>query len=698
MSVYQRIAIWLACTLAFAGGAQAFQQENPAEKAIVRVSVDLVQVDAVVTNSKDEPVTDLTAEDFVILQDGKPEEITNFSFIRTEDAKKPDAPAKKTTAAKGKDRPAPPPPMPLRREKLRRTIAILVDDLGLSAEYALRTRQWVKDWIEAEMRPNDLVAVMRTGAGVGALHQFTNDRRLLNAAADLIAYNPASRVGASSFLDPIPASEEIKRDMRGFSLPMLGEERNKIFTLFTIKSIQYVVEGMKSLPGRKSIILITEKFQLLFDGCAGESQGRDIAVRKPMQHLIDTANRSAVAIHSIDPRGAVNTKNMCELLASQDGMVMLAKQTGGLFMSGRNDIDRALATVADDGNGYYLLGYQPDSKTVSEMKKGKPKIHKIQMHIKRPGLTVRSRSQFLSSPDSSPAPDLIARQQQVEKAFYSPFKSEDLRVRLTALFSQTKDEKSIVNALLHFEANQLVFSEEPDGWFKAVVEITAGLYDADGEKVDFADKTWTLSAKGKTYEYMKKNGIAFLMNVPVKKPGVYQMRLVLRDTANGQLGSATQVIDVPDTRDGKLALSGILLAAYKSKSKAAVDQAEGVIEEPDSRKTAAVRIFESGETIAWSYQILNAKTGKDNKPQLTAQIRLFHEGQQAYEETPTEMNAPAQGGSQRMIAAQQMHLKQLPPGYYVLQITVTDMLAKEGQRMAVQSIDFDAQSPEPVAY
>lgn len=694
MSAYRRTAMLLACMLMLAGEALAFQQQNQTDEGIVRVSVDLVQVDAVVTNSKDEPVTDLVAEDFVILQDGKPQEITNFSFIRTEEPKEPGAPPPQKASARGKDLPLPPPPMPLRRDKLRRTIAVLVDDLGLSPEYALRTRQWVKNWIDMEMQPNDLVAVLRTGAGVGAMHQFSNDRRLLNAAAELITYNAASRVASTMGSDSVAPSAPITRDARGFSLPMVDEERDRVFTLFTLKSIQYVIEGMKYLPGRKSIILITEKFQLQFNGCAGEDQGRNAAMKEPMQHLFDVANRSAVVIHTVDPRGVIYTNRMCELLASQDGMAILAKQTGGLFISGHNDIDRALAKVADDGNGYYLLGYQPDSKTVSEMKKGKPKAHKIQVRVNRRGLTVRSRSQFFSSPDSPSPTDLIARQIQVEKAFYSPFKSEGLRVRLTALFSQTKEDQSVINALLHFDANQLVFSEDSDGWYKATVEITAGLYGADGQEVDFADKTWNLLAKGKTYEYMKKNGIAFLMNVPIKKAGAYQMRLVLRDTANGQLGSAMQVIEVPNVRDGKLALSGILLGADKSKSEAALDQAEGVIGEADARKTAAVRIFESGETVAWSYQILNAKADKDKMPQLTAQIRLFHEGQQVYDGKPVEMNTRAQGVSKRMLAADQMYLKQLPPGYYVLQIAVTDMLAKEGQRVADQSIDFDAQVPE----
>ena len=386
---------------------------------------------------------------------------------------------------------------------------------------------------------------------------------------------------------------------------------------------------------------------------------------------------------------------MCELLNSQDGMVILAKQTGGLFMAGHNDIDRVLETVADDGNGYYLIGYQPDSKTVSEMKKGKPKAHKIQVRVKRPGFDGPHHDpSFSALRIPQPAGNLIARQQQVEKAFYSPFKSEDLRVRLTGLFSQTKDEKSVINALLHFDANQLVFSDEPDGWHKATIEITAGLYGADGQQVDFADKTWNLTAKGKTYEYMQKNGIAFLMNVPVKQPGVYQMRLVLRDTANGQLGSATQVIEVPNVRDGKLALSGILLAADKSKSEAAVDQAEGVIEEADSKKTAPCASSNPARLSRGRTRSSMRKAARTTSRSWWRRSGCSVKVGRLTRERRLAMNAQAQEDSKRMIAADQIHLKQLPPGYYVLQIAVTDMLAKEGQRTAVQSIDFDAQNPE----
>jgi VWFA-related protein len=679
--------IWLLCLVFLASAPLSFSQEGQEQETIFRVNVDLVQVDAVVTNSKDEPVPDLKAEDFEILQDGVPQKITHFSFVRTVDA----TPA----AAKAPDRKKdarsviPAPAMPIKRERVQRIIALLVDDLALSGEYAGRLRQWIRKWLDEEMQPNDLVAVMRTGGGIGALHQFTNDKRMLYAAADLLTYNSSSRVG---FTEADLTTPEISTDNRGFALPSFGDERDLVFTKFTIGSIQNVIDGMKYLPGRKNIILFSESLKLRFYPCGGMSQGREAALKDPLQRLIDSANRAAVVIHSVDPRGVINTNNTCELLASQDGMSTLAQRTGGLFISGHNDVVRAIRTAARDGDGYYLIGYPPDDKTVGEMKKGKPKAHKIEVRVKPSGLRVRSRTGFLSAPDAKTPTDLLTRQEKVGQALQSPFAGGAIRVRLTALFWQPDDEKPVIDALLHFDSDKLSFTEEADGWNTAAIEVTAALFGSDGQQLDFADKTWNLQAKGQTYEYIKKSGISFLMKVPVKDPGVYQMRLVLRDKATGQLGSATQVIEVPNVRDGKLALSGILMAANKSKSQEAVEQKEGMIEEIDSKMTAAVRIFESGETIGWAYQVLNAKTEKAEKPQVQAQVRLFCEGKQVYEGTPVILNSP-QGGAKKMIAVDQMFMKQLPPGYYVLQLAVTDMQSKE-KKPALQSIDFDAQNPE----
>src|SRR5947209_817385 len=83
--------------------APAPAQESP-DTPVLRVTVNLVQVDAVVTDSKGKQVTNLTAGDFQLFQDGKPQKITHFSYISTA---APISPKTPVPAVRGV--PAPPP-------------------------------------------------------------------------------------------------------------------------------------------------------------------------------------------------------------------------------------------------------------------------------------------------------------------------------------------------------------------------------------------------------------------------------------------------------------------------------------------------------------------------------------------------------------------------------------------------------------
>src|SRR5262249_39137151 len=104
---------------------------------VVRISVTLVQVDAEVTDGKGKYVTDLKPEDFEIVEDGKPQLITNFSYVADATRKLPPP-----------DKNAPPPPYRLRPEQVHRTIALVVDDLGLSFESTAYLRAALKKFVD----------------------------------------------------------------------------------------------------------------------------------------------------------------------------------------------------------------------------------------------------------------------------------------------------------------------------------------------------------------------------------------------------------------------------------------------------------------------------------------------------------------------------------------------------------------------
>src|SRR5437660_7350730 len=219
-------------------------QEKPAEidsQDVVRITTNLVQVDVVVTKG-DKVVSDLQPEDFEIFEDGKPQTITNFSYV----SNVPDAAAAKpTSVARSKDKStAPVPPAKINLNDQRRTIALVVDDLGISWESMHAVKIQIKKFIE-ELSPNDLVAIIRTGGDVGALQQFTNDKRVLQSALDRLHWNPCSRTGLHVF----QAAGSIGTNTGLCSQYVMNS---------TLKSLKFILKGMSLLPGRKSLVFMSD--------------------------------------------------------------------------------------------------------------------------------------------------------------------------------------------------------------------------------------------------------------------------------------------------------------------------------------------------------------------------------------------------------------------------------------------------------
>ena len=142
--------------------------QKPEDVDVVRITTNLVQVDAVVTDSKGKLVTDLKPEEVEIFEDGHKQKISHFSFNLSETpiATPVRDPKSKTAFA------APPPSLGrLKPEDIRRTIAIVVDDLGLSFESTYYVRRALKKFVDEQMQPGDLVAIIRTSGGMGALQR-----------------------------------------------------------------------------------------------------------------------------------------------------------------------------------------------------------------------------------------------------------------------------------------------------------------------------------------------------------------------------------------------------------------------------------------------------------------------------------------------------------------------------------------------
>jgi VWFA-related protein len=686
-------ALALAVALAFAQNPSPPVNQPPT--AAIRIDVNLVQVDTVVTDSRNRRVTDLTAADFELLQDGKPQTITNFSYV-THPA--PPAPAPRATAsaaAKPAKGDVPPPPITVEPAAVHRTLALVVDDLGLAGDNIAPVRNAIRKFVDEDMRPDDLVAIVRTGAGMGALQQFTTDKRLLHEALDHVKYGDG-RVGMGSFT-PLGSGPR----GRGAAQQVAANHfRDDALSVGSLGAIRYVVNEMAGFPGRKSVVLFTENIELVFRGTTDEM------VQQAVQQLSDAANRAAVAIHAVDPRGIAdfnvnaqdNTGRMSarrvsrvpaqreqQMETSQQGMFALSEATGGLFMQGVNDLSGELRKAADDSDGYYLLGYHPDATTFDD--NGTSKYHRLQVRVKKSGLHVRSRDGFFGQPGGAAQTELHTRDAELNGALQSPYAGA-IHPRMTAVFSNTAKSGTFISALVHFETSDLKWSDEADGGHKSTIDLAAATFDENGLALAAVNSTFPLTLNAKEYGAAVKNGLVYSLYVPIAKPGPYLVRAALRDPATENTGSAEKFVEVPDVAAGHLALSGVVM--QDATTQASVEMPHGPAPRVDMTGGTARRVFRRGMPVTYSYEILNVNASTGQKPDVDVECRLFHDGAQVVTnkvalEIPADTPDP-----HRLIGAGRLSVgTNLPLGEYVLQVIVTDKAAKNKLNVVEQSMDFE---------
>jgi VWFA-related protein len=690
------------------------QQVPPSDDDVVKITTNLVQLDPVITDKDGKIVTDLRADELEILEDGKSQSITNFSFVPLESVSRPAPPVARNPI----DENAPRVPIRIRPEDVRRTIAVVVDDLGLSRESLNYARQGVKKFLDQQMEQGDLVAIIRTGGGIGVLQQFTSDKRQLYAALERVRFNPTSRaVGAFAAPTPDPlamagsaasAANGIDRERGGD----VDELREDSFTVGTLGALDYIIRGLKDLPGRKSILLMSNGL-VLYDF------GRDnYRIKLVLERLIDQANRASVVIYAVDARGLetlnftagdkhINAEVQGGFLSalrgasvkSQGGLKDLTEATGGFAIVNTNDLVGGIRKVLDDQRGYYLIGYRPDDSTFERVG-GRKRYHRISVRVKRPGkFIVRMRNGFYGVTQEERVAASQTPTSLLLGALTTPFGSSGVNVRLTSLFFNDPSLGLTMRSLLNIKASDLTFTEQPDGWHQSVIDLIAMTFGDNGLVVDQLSHTHTLRLKGKAYEEALKRGVTYSINVPIKKPGAYQLRAALRDVASNRVGSAGQFVEVPDIGKKRLTLSGLItheVEANDYQQRTLANRNDGnsgrkESEDSDPISSAAVREFKSGAVVEYGLAIYNAQLDKSTaRPQLLTQARLFRNGQLVFTGKEVRIEAGGEPDLQQVSASGAVQLgSQMEPGDYVLQVTVTDLLRKDRYRIASQWIDFE---------
>jgi VWFA-related protein len=635
---------------------------------VLRFNVDLVQVDAVVRDSKGRYVKDLRAQDFEVFQDGKPQKITHFSYVSnagvplrgvTKDAADPAVsviPARQLSAA-----------------DIRRSIVLMVDDFRMSFENLVYIRKSLTKYIDEQVQPGDVAAVVTTTGESGSLQQFTSDKRQLHAVVDRLHWKPRFRELPRQF-DPL------------------------------LYSLRRAIRDLAQFPGRKSLVLFSE--------------GRtNIEDPDSVHGVSDQANRASVVIYGIDARGlptlsftaedrTPSPRNMLQrhmdYSRSQDILNYLATQTGGLFLHDNNDMDSQIRTVMEDQAGYYLIGWNPGPEVFENLKAGR-QYHRIQIKTVQGGLNVRTRQGFFGFPGSGPAAR-PSQAMQLEAALFSPFRSGGIPLRLTALIAQ--DEQSVLNvqSLLHIGAQGLDFLPDTGDCYSLNLAIYASLAPLDEGAVPARfTHTAELHLCGSAARKAREDGLVAILSDKIRGPGAYQWHVAVRNIAPDEdklkpgraenlvprteggveplkIGSASQFIEVPDLKRSGLILSSIVLRADGAGELSPV-QAGQAAYRPVLAGDPALRRFRAKDTLSYRCDVLNA----DAAP--VVEIGIYREGKKIFEGKPGEVVAT---GARRFAVRGTYRLdERFAPGSYVLEAVVAGKQGKGKTPTITQASDFE---------
>ncbi|HEX6463264.1 MAG TPA: VWA domain-containing protein, partial [Vicinamibacterales bacterium] len=609
-------------------GCGFFPQE--AQTPRFRVAVDAVRIDAVVTDKDGNIVRDLTANDFEVLQDGKPQNVTFAQFVplsvpATPNVSPPTLPASSVVAA---PRVA---AGPVRRETIQRTIALVVDDLGMSVESLYYVKRGLHDYIDHSLKPGDLVALVRTGGSIEGLQPFTTDRRVLHAAVDNLKWNTLSRSGVEAFA-PVNEFTNLfdeshgQTDMKTGDFSAVDNLRNSMMAAGTLGALNLVIAGARELPGRKAVMFVSEGFQIL-EKDAGDSMAVSGRTRAALDRAVDRATRAGVVIYSIDARGLqtgglVAADNFdcttCSPQAvfestvrarmqerndlrrdTQEGMAYLAEQTGGFAVLNDNNLARGLTRASEDVRDYYVIGYAPAANTFAT-KGNAAKSHKIAVRVRRPGLRVRTRKQFLGISDVDETAAAETPAQQLVNAAISPFASTDITLRTMTLPGYDASRGLYVRTLLHIDASALTFAKDADGKTTASADVLGMVFDRDGTEVAHLSTGFSAALSNGATQTADGEALVYTLRIPIPRAGPYQVRFAVRDRATGKYGSAGEFVDLPDIAHGIFAISGITLRSAGDQATSA--DADRAVLLP----SLAMRVFKPGTQLKYACEIYNA--------------------------------------------------------------------------------------------
>ena len=543
------------------------QQQAADGTFTLKVQSDIVLTNVVVRDKKTgEVVKGLTAADFTILENGKPQKIASFDYQSVDEAAVLNEKTTVTGQASVADllnRNFAADPAALKNHRL---IVMFFDLSSMQPEDVDRAVEAAQDYINKKMQPADLVALVSMSTALNMDQDFTSDKALLLKGVG--TYNGTQGTGFAN--GTTGSSEGTADDASSFIAD--DTEYNSLNTDRELYAIREIAKSLERVDERKSMLYFS-----------GGLTRNGIENQASMRAATNAAVRANMAIYSVDSRGlqalppvgdastgslrgtsaysgAAMQSQLDANFGSQETLATLSSDTGGKAFFDSNDFAPAFQQIQHDTEAYYILGFHSTNtardgsyrRLTIRLNRADAKLEHVDAKLDyRPGYYAPADFKHQKTED---------REQALTEQMRSDLPATDVAVYLQALYFRLEDNKFFIPVSLIVPGSQIPFLKNGDR-DKANIDVMGEVKNAQGIIVGNVRDTVKLALDSS--QQVQRRNIQYSTGFTLA-PGRYHLKFVVRENQTGRMGSFETDLQVPDLRKSPLKLSSIVLASQRT--------------------------------------------------------------------------------------------------------------------------------------